>query len=680
MNGSVSVLQSVAARATGGAVIRNRKPARGAVRFASVLLAGLFMVPAHNAHTQQRSIWWPSVEVQARLESDGTLRVRERQELVFNGDWNGGRRNFRVKSGQYFSLDSVVRIDSLDGVTRHTLTAGTTDVVHGYEINGYELRWRVKLPYDPPFVETHVVYELFYSYRNILNAGNDPDQFILDHDFAFSDRDGVIERFVLDIEPGSGWRGAAGFVGHYEASGLYPGRGFVVTVPFTRTAAEAPRYVRLGTPLITRLALAAAAVAAVLLLLARLWQHDRKAGRFIPLEPLSAVTPEFLEREIYSHLPEVIGTAWDDSVSQAEIAAIIARMSQEGKLATRVEDVGGLLTRTKDVLFLTLLVPVVTLTGYERELVDALFEPDSNETSTLAVRQRYKETGFDPSILVRSTLKELATTLTQTKGGNQKRPSAWLTAALLISAALLLALQFFRHGSDILSIAVLVGGGVILWGVAVIAAISWRKAVHRELGGGIFFVVVIVIMFGALFAVPFNNAVVRYEWPALAGLTLLAIAAVRSITNNARFAVPAAIAAKRRKLALARRWYKQQLTTAQPAMSDRAYPYLLAFGLGTQVDNWFRAFGGDEAGLSGGTFAVSRGGGSGGLADSGFSGFGGGAGLNSGFTGGGGGARFGAAIGGMTASVPSPGSSGSSGGGGGSSGGGSSGGGGGGGW
>ena len=112
----------------------------------------------------------------------------------------------------------------------------------------------------------------------------------------------------------------------------------------------------------------------------------------------------------------------------------------------------------------------------------------------------------------------------------------------------------------------------------------------------------------------------------------------------------------RRRLAAARAWCRRELERQQPGLDDAWFPYLLAFGLGPQVDSWFRAYG-----------AISpAGGGLAGQADAvgGFSG-GGGA-----FGGAGAAGSWGAAASGMAAASSAASSSSSGGGGGGSSGGG----------
>ncbi|HSN68668.1 MAG TPA: DUF2207 domain-containing protein, partial [Thermoanaerobaculia bacterium] len=77
----------------------------------ALLLCVLF-APALLA---QRSLSWSSVDVEAKLDADGRLHVRERQVYVFDGDWNGGERTFRLEPGQELEFHSMARIDPATG-------------------------------------------------------------------------------------------------------------------------------------------------------------------------------------------------------------------------------------------------------------------------------------------------------------------------------------------------------------------------------------------------------------------------------------------------------------------------------------------------------------------------------------------------------------------------------------
>ena len=71
-------------------------------RFLLVLLAAM---PLYA-----KSLYWRSVDVHARLDRDGNLHVTERQQIVFDGDWNGGERDFGA--GRSIFVKRIVKISS----------------------------------------------------------------------------------------------------------------------------------------------------------------------------------------------------------------------------------------------------------------------------------------------------------------------------------------------------------------------------------------------------------------------------------------------------------------------------------------------------------------------------------------------------------------------------------------
>src|SRR5690606_23105477 len=96
---------------------------------------------------------------------------------------------------------------------------------------------------------------------------------------------------------------------------------------------------------------------------------------------------------------EVIGAAWDRSVGAPEVAALLARLVQEGKLSSRVEPGGR-----RPVLHLRRIVPFEAFPGYERELISGLFFDGREETDTEAIREHYRKQGFDPASTIRAPL------------------------------------------------------------------------------------------------------------------------------------------------------------------------------------------------------------------------------------------------------------------------------------
>ena len=79
------------------------------------LIIALFAIltPPARLLGQERSLYWRDLTVNARLDADGRLHLKERHAMVFTGDWNGGERNFSLVVGQDFDFERISRIDRL---------------------------------------------------------------------------------------------------------------------------------------------------------------------------------------------------------------------------------------------------------------------------------------------------------------------------------------------------------------------------------------------------------------------------------------------------------------------------------------------------------------------------------------------------------------------------------------
>ncbi|MEP7382665.1 MAG: hypothetical protein ABI910_13320, partial [Gemmatimonadota bacterium] len=120
-------------------------------------LAPLFLLLALFARgtslgAQEKTLRWPSIAVEAHLDQDGQLYVKETQAMAFSGDWNGGERRFSVALQQHFEFERMVRVDSASGADV-TMVGGDLDRVDGFDLTGSNtVRWRSRLESDPPFV------------------------------------------------------------------------------------------------------------------------------------------------------------------------------------------------------------------------------------------------------------------------------------------------------------------------------------------------------------------------------------------------------------------------------------------------------------------------------------------------------------------------------------------------
>lgn len=646
------------------------------IRWCVAALASAVVLAAAPAVAQTpRSLDWTAFSVVARLDSTGTLIVRERQTILFNGDWNGGERRFDVRQGQRFVFRRMLRVDSLTGA-EIPMQEGSLDVVDGYRMReGRTLRWRSRLPGDPEFLNTKITFVLEYEYADILLV--EGTSYRLDHEFGFRDRDGTIANFDLTLQVDPAWRTPEGFTGRFQQQIMEPGLGYVVNIPLTWRAAGLPSAVRRSPPLPLRLGLAAALIAIVVVMTMQFLRDETAAGRFVPITPLGSIDRAWLETHVLSLRPELVGYIWDEQVGPAEVSATLARLVNEKKLGSRVESTGGRWTG-RHVLHLELLVPRRELQGYERSLIDAFFESHATTTSTDEIRTRYKKSGFDPAAIIRQALTDEFKHMSGMAETTTPKQRRWpLTVAITAIGIVLLALGVFTRPGDaavaVLSMPLVIVPGYLF---TLLQAALWKRRVVRP-GRHLLRVLVPLGLMLLTFCWAMATGFGMLGLLASAGLAVLLVAVSRSSLNVSRTSSPKARLLRRKELASAREYCRVELQKPSPALNDSWYPYLLAFGLGRHVDKWFSAFGGAAAARSRGGFASgssqSSSDSSSGAGGGTFSGFGGGG----GFSGAGATVAFGAAVGAMSSGVSAPSSSS---GGGSSSSGGSSGGGGGGGW
>jgi uncharacterized membrane protein YgcG len=640
------------------------------------LVAG-FLLSLSSPVWSQRQLHWRSLDVTATLDREGRLHVRERHAMVFTGDWNGGERRFRIRWDQKLELESVTREDppsplriALSEEDIENIAAGGTDSLDKYGwADATTLRWRSRLPSDPEFDSREIVYTLDYTLSNIL-IPQDDGTFLLDHNFALPDREWPILEFTLDLSLDPIWSGPQESSMRFARKDLPPGADFVVTVPLAFQGEGAPSGVRLPAGRFTRSALALAFLGGLATIGIAFYRSENALGRFAPLAPRDSIDESWLREHVFSMLPEEVGAAWDDTTSSPEVAAVLARMVSEKKLASDVYQTKGFLHSSEN-LRLRLLVPRGNLKGYERTLVDALFV-SGEVTDTEKIRAHYRSRGFDPASKIESHLKRRVKSLLGSGGTRtiSKKPALYLLLASILCFAI--AVREFPR------IVFPVVAGSILYCIAAIPAGFYRRRVERLFSFALSFLVPAALLAAsASYFLFFNTQRGAF---ALAGIGLFYLALLVSVFNKAKFRDGVTALALRKTLAAARRFFATELAKKSPRLKDEWFPYLLAFELGPDVSRWFRAYGpaGSSTTSDFGSAGTSSSTGSTGSGSGPFTG-GGGA-----FGGAGATASWATAVGSVASGVAAPSSSGSSGGGsgggGGGGGGGSSGGGGGGGW
>lgn len=598
-----------------------------------------------------QSLEWRAVDVEAHLGRDGSLRVRERQQLVFDGDWNGGERFFEGQPHHSLTMNGITRIENGREIA---LEYGDLSDVDQYQlVQGRHYRWRSRRPDDPPFQYRELTYVLDYTWHNVLApVGTDGRRFAIEHDFGLPSRTGSIGRYTLKLDFDPVWNMPP--VAETRTD-VRPGERMLVARTLDYSGEAWPGGVERPVPWWlgwTALLLYAAGAA---FLVHRFIREERTTGRFDPL-------PAAFDESLLQWKPELAGAIWDNGVGAPEVAATLARMAQEKKLTTRAEG---------DVLYMHLEVPRETLESYERLLVDKLFF-DGDDTSTERVKAHYKSTGLNPAAVIRPRLEW---ELSQIPGWNVKvrRTRPLLHALLLPACAFGLLVAGLAGHSDDIGMALGIGFlGTIFGGIASIAA--WRNSRAIAEMRPAFVVPALLLMLPLLvFAAGAVQAHrMRIGAPILFMIPIWLLAILNLVLDLMKIRDSREILAFRRRIAGTRQFFLRELQKPRPELRDDWFPYVLAFGLGTHVDQWFRAFGGATSRAGG--FATSSSSSFSSSSSSSSSGWTGGGGA---FGGAGATGTWGLAAAAFASGVAAPSSRGGGGGGGGGS---SSGGGGGGGW
>jgi hypothetical protein len=534
--------------------------------------------------------------VKARLDASGAIHVVETQTMVFDGDWNGGERIFRVFPGQSVDLVSVTRIGR-DGVRIPLVPGDLTEVDHFSWTGGKTLRWRSRLPSDPPFAHAQKVYEIAYTITGVLEKEFGRD-YLLDHDFAFPDREWPMRSITVSLELDPVWKPRETFRGSWTSGELAPGRSFVVKVPLEYVGSGAPAA---ATGLATLFGRRTPfwLLAAVVVYAYVAWRRRETAvGRLAPLKDPSTIDEAWLGKHLLFLKPEEAGVLWDERIGPPEVAAVLARLSSEKKIATSAE--GKKLT-------LRLLAPMSDFAGYDRELVQALFFEGRKETDTHAVKKHYKSRGFDPAGMIRPDIER------------ELEKKAWFRDQSPVPSPvpeiLLLGASVICHGLAVLLDAEPLGeamGLAIVYGAlyGIGAALAWvfrRRIQHLDAASPL-----ILWLPALLLYLTWLGS--RTSLVAALGTIFLRMAVVLSIFNLAKTRTGPRRIALRKDLALVRLFFHRDPARPAPRLSDEWFPYVVAFGLAPQAERWFRRYGGAAAATS---MAAIHGGAGGGRSSSG---------------------------------------------------------------
>jgi uncharacterized membrane protein YgcG len=632
----------------------------GKARRLALFVSLMLWCIAPGAQAAERELHWDALDVEAHLDADGVLDIIERHTMVFTGDWNGGERVFNVRARQRLEFLGLQRIDRKTGSLQALQeTAEPNNVDEFTWTDRRTLRWRSRLPSDAPFANVQLTYALHYKLSGILLK--EDKQYRIDHDFAFPDRPGPIERFTLNLDFDPVWQPVGKYQNRYSTGPLEPGESFVVNIPLRYSGSVAPTAI--DTRRRPEIVVAVMALLGIFALLVLVFlMRERSLGRLARVDSIG-IDSAWIENNILTYPAEVVGAAWDGRIGASEVVALIARMTAEGKLESKVEGPNS--------MRLSLKVDRDKLNGHERALVDGLFFGHGTETSTKEVRQHYKSSGFDPALVIKP---QLDNHVKMVLPPGDARARHWASVVLYVLGLALLA--FSSYSEPVLVSGAVAVAMILLFLVAILQIPGWlfRSRIDWGLKAAAFLLIpASVVSFGtAVFLWWYAGAgEVDLPWTMIGALTVLALVISNASINGMKSRQSSAAIAFRKRLARGRSFFLKELEKPQPNLRDGWYPWLLAFGLGKQVDVWSSRHTSTTTSASTSDHSSSS---SSSSTDTGWSG---GGGLSGGA---GASGTWAAAAAGMAAGVAAPSSSSSSSGSSSSSSGGSSGGGGGGGW
>lgn len=525
----------------------------------------------------QRDLHWGRIDVSAHLGPVGDLHVVETQTMVFSGAWNGGERRFRIRPGQKLSFEGIYR-GTGTGWRRLTEDTRIDDVDEYAWSDSRTLRWRSRRGEDAPFNDTVIRYELRYVLSGILLK--EAEGYRLDHDFAFPDRSGPINVFVLRFTHDPAWQPMSAVRPTYTAGPLPPGRGFVLNVPMRYSGADVPAVADLSRPFEIRVAVAAI-LGFTVLAVAWFFVREQSWGRFAAL-PAAGVEESWLHEHILKHPAEVVGAAWDGSIGSAEVVALISRMAGEGKLESEVGDDAGVPSMT-----LRLKVDRSTLEGYEGTLVSWLFFDNRSETTTAAVKANYRDQGFKPATEIRPELEARVQLLFPS--GRTPRAVRVESIGLFVVGVGALLFAWLIGSSIPWSLLLLALGALVLAGAGWLAGVIFRNQLDAgRLAALGYLTPALILAAGAAAYLWFyaGAGLADVSNEALVGIAALTLGLVNASINSLRSRQSREAIALRKTFTAAREFFVAELRKPQPSLRDEWYPYLLAFGLARAADDW----------------------------------------------------------------------------------------------
>jgi uncharacterized membrane protein YgcG len=219
--------------------------------------------------------------------------------------------------------------------------------------------------------------------------------------------------------------------------------------------------------------------------------------------------------------------------------------------------------------------------------VSWLFPDEATETSTDRVKEHYREQGFNPANEIRPELEARVRDLLPE--GKTPRAFRIETVLLLLVGVGALLLAWFLEGPPATSVVLLEIGVVVLAGIGVIAGAVFRGNIQWGPAAAWLCLLPALCLAAATAVFLWSYAgtgLVELSAEALVGIVAITLSLTNASINALRSRDSREAIALRKTLAAGREFFVSQLRKDRPALRDEWYPWLLAFGLAREVDDW----------------------------------------------------------------------------------------------
>jgi uncharacterized membrane protein YgcG len=545
-------------------------------------------------NTIAKSIRYEVIDVEAKLNKEGHLDVIEKQRMYFNGAWNGGYREFKTMGKQKVIVHGISRTTTVGLV--EPLKRGSVHRKYHYQFTNNKLKWRNRLPSDPPFDNIFRQYIIKYTILNVIQ--HNKKQLFLNHDFLFERTSPV--KFVnvtLEIDPF--WISEQSTYKFHDEN--VPGnkafRKKVIVGDKSQKKFQKFFFNNAGpTDPLGPIGISICLLVFFGFLIFRykkLFQHEEENGRFEPLTPTSQIDESWIEKHVLSFKPEVAAALWDEQTSSDELTALMISFHQRGYIKISFEEAGFWMFKHQ-AFILEKLKPFDDLEKYEKQILAGLFFDDRERVTQQQVRSHHRNsiTGYIPVAILSYGIQEEIRKIDNLEDKVVNDMSV-LSAVGLAFLALFGFISIFLFDTNFRFLDIVILAGIFSVGTtAFCATLSWYQArqlinaknnfwIHAIYAGLPFIIHSAVFYSGTI-----PMGVGHWLFTLFTGMFMADLICLAGTNRNSKVKLDV-----RQDLNSAYLYFKEELKKKEPNLKDEWLPYLMGFGLAKHVGRWDQSYG-----------------------------------------------------------------------------------------